>query len=54
MTRRRVNSSEQNLKKPGRQIVTFLLINNIILWLVYTFQMQNLEANPIQVYIQLN
>jgi len=49
MTRRRVNSSEQNLKKPGRQIVTFLLINNIILWLVYTFQMQNLEANPIQV-----
>lgn len=39
------------MKKPGRQMVTLLLINNLTLWLVYTFEMQKLEANPVQVSI---
>ena len=53
MSRRRVGNPEQDLKKPGRQTVTFLLIINMTLWLVYTFEMQKLEANPVQV-MQLN
>lgn len=49
MTRRRVSNAEQDRTKPGRQTVTFLLISNLTLWLVYTFEMQKVEANPVQV-----
>ena len=49
MSRRRVGNAEQDANKPGRQAVTFLLIINLTLWLVYTFEMQKLEANPVQV-----
>ena len=48
MSRRSVNSIEQDREKPGRQSVTFLLITNLTLWLVYTFEMQKVEANPVQ------
>lgn len=48
MSRRRVNTIEQDRVKPGRQAVTFLLITNMTLWLVYTFEMQKVEANPVQ------
>lgn len=48
MSRRSVNTPEQNREKPGRQAVTFLLITNMTLWLVYTFEMQKVEANPVQ------
>ncbi|KAI9561301.1 hypothetical protein GHT06_012257 [Daphnia sinensis] len=48
MSRRRVNTIEQDREKPGRQAVTFLLITNLTLWLVYTFEMQKVEANPVQ------
>lgn len=49
MTRRRVINPEQDQMKPGRQTVTFLLITNLTFWLVYTFEMQKVEANPVQV-----
>ena len=48
MSRRRVSTPEQDRVKPGRQSVTFLLITNLTLWLVYTFEMQKVEANPVQ------
>lgn len=48
MSRRRVGTAEQDNRKPGRQTVTFLLITNLTLWLVYTFEMQKVEANPVQ------
>ena len=48
MSRRRVSTAEQDREKPGRQAVTFLLITNLTLWLVYTFEMQKVEANPVQ------
>lgn len=41
--RRRVSSQE-----PARQLITFLLITNLTLWIVYTFEMQNTEASPVQ------
>ena len=49
MSRRRISSAEQDADKPGRQSVTFLLITNLTLWLVYTFEMQKVEADPVQV-----
>ncbi len=49
MSRRRVSNPEDDRLKPGRQTVTFLLITNITLWLVYTFEMQKVESNPVQV-----
>ena len=50
MSRRSVNTPELDREKPGRQSVTFLLITNMTLWLVYTFEMQKVEANPVQLH----
>jgi hypothetical protein len=37
--------------QPARQIVTFLLITNLTLWVIYTFEMQKIEAAPVQLGI---
>ncbi|XP_067134851.1 proton channel OtopLc-like [Centruroides vittatus] len=39
---------EHDRAKPGRQIVTFLMIANLIMWIIYTFEMQKVEASPVQ------
>ncbi|XP_028967086.1 proton channel OtopLc [Galendromus occidentalis] len=39
---------EHDRTKPGRQAVAFLLIANMTLWIVYTFEMQKVEASPVQ------
>lgn len=44
--RRRVSIAE-----PGRQLITFLLITNLTLWIIYTFEMQKVEASPVQLSI---
>ncbi|KAI1307256.1 hypothetical protein HDE_00841 [Halotydeus destructor] len=41
--RRRISN-----KEPGRQLITFLLITNLTLWIIYTFEMQKVEATPVQ------
>lgn len=38
-------------KQPGRQLITFLLIINLTLWIVYTFEMQKLESSPVQLSV---
>ncbi|XP_054167361.1 proton channel OtopLc-like [Oppia nitens] len=38
-------------KQPGRQLITFLLINNLTLWIIYTFEMQKVEASPLQLSV---
>lgn len=38
-------------KQPGRQLITFLLINNLTLWIIYTFEMQKVEASPVQLSV---
>ncbi|XP_044729806.1 proton channel OtopLc isoform X4 [Chrysoperla carnea] len=48
VARRRVHLPEHDRSKPGRQIVTFLLICNVTMWIIYTFEMQKVEANPVQ------
>ncbi|XP_065159977.1 proton channel OtopLc isoform X9 [Atheta coriaria] len=48
VSRRRVHLPEHDRSKPGRQVVTFLLICNITMWIIYTFETQKVERNPIQ------
>ena len=43
------NSLLQDRSKPGRQIVTFLLICNLSIWVIYTFEVQKVEESPVQV-----
>lgn len=47
--RRQVSLPEHERTKPGRQVVTFLLICNLTMWVIYTFETQKVEANPVQV-----
>ncbi|KDR13181.1 Otopetrin-3 [Zootermopsis nevadensis] len=46
--RRRVHLPEHDRSKPGRQVVTFLLICNVTMWVIYTFEAQKVIANPVQ------
>ncbi|KAF2879143.1 hypothetical protein ILUMI_27029, partial [Ignelater luminosus] len=48
VSRRRVHLPEHDRSKPGRQVVTFLLICNVTMWVIYTFETQKVEANPVQ------
>lgn len=48
VSRRRVHLPEHDRSKPGRQVVTFLLICNVTMWVIYTFEMQKVIANPVQ------
>lgn len=49
VARRRVHLPEHDRSKPGRQVVTFLLICNVTMWVIYTFEAQKVIANPVQV-----
>nr|XP_033337149.1 proton channel OtopLc isoform X6 [Megalopta genalis] len=48
VSRRRVHLPEHDRSKPGRQVVTFLLICNLTMWVIYTFESQKVMANPVQ------
>lgn len=48
VSRRRVHLPEHDRSKPGRQIVTFLLICNVTMWVIYTFETMKVVANPVQ------
>ncbi|XP_043208163.1 proton channel OtopLc-like isoform X7 [Amphibalanus amphitrite] len=48
VSKRAVYLPEHDLSKPGRQVVTFLLLCNIALWVVYTFEIRKVEADPVQ------
>lgn len=49
VTRRRVHLPEHDRTKPGRQIVTFLLICNLAIFAIYTFEAQKVFANPVSI-----
>jgi len=46
--RRRIHSNDHDASKPGRQVVTFLLICNITMWVIYTFEVQKVKDSPVQ------
>lgn len=45
--RRRATDSAQTKAKPGRSLVTFLLICNLALWLVDTFEVKEAHTSPL-------
>lgn len=42
--RRCSNSIENRKKKPGRELVMFLTIANVSLWIYYTFSVKNADT----------
>lgn len=34
-----------------QQLITFLMIVNLIFWVLYTFEMQKIEASPVQLHV---
>lgn len=50
LSRRRVHLPEHDRTKPARQIVTFLLICNISMFAIYTFEAQKVMANPVSIF----
>lgn len=49
VSRRRVHLPEHDRSKPARQVVTFLLLANIAMFCIYTFETQKVVANPVSV-----
>ncbi|XP_043200571.1 proton channel OtopLc-like isoform X2 [Amphibalanus amphitrite] len=48
--KRSVYLPEHDRTKPGRQLVTFLLLCNLALWVVYTMEIDKVDANPVQLH----
>lgn len=49
VSRRRVHLPEHDRTKPGRQVVTFLLIANVAMFTIYTFDAQKVAKNPVSI-----
>lgn len=49
VSRRRVHLPEHDRTKPGRQVVTFLLIANVAMFAIYTFEAQKVANNPVNI-----
>jgi len=49
VSRRRIYTADQDRSKPGRQVVTFLLICNLAIWVIYTFEVQKVKESPVQI-----
>lgn len=48
VSKRCVSQPEHDLSKPGRQVVTFMLLCNLALWAVYTLEIDKVKVNPVQ------
>lgn len=49
-SRRSAASADQMHKKPGREIVTFLLVANLAMWAISTLEKSRAESHPIQLH----
>lgn len=47
-SRRNAATAEHMRKKPGREIVTFLLVTNLAMWAISTLEKSRAESHPIQ------
>lgn len=47
---RQVFTSNQVVQKPGREVVTFLLISNLAMWATNTFETSRSDAHPEQLH----
>lgn len=48
--RRSASTPEHIRKKPGREIVTFLLVANLAMWAINTLEKSRAESHPIQLH----
>ncbi|XP_011700088.1 PREDICTED: otopetrin-2 isoform X2 [Wasmannia auropunctata] len=49
-SRRTVATAEQIRRKPGREIVTFLLVTNLAMWAINTLEKSRAESHPVQLH----
>lgn len=49
-SRRTCVTADQIRKKPGREIVTFLLVTNLAMWAINTLEKSRAESHPIQLH----
>lgn len=49
-SRRSCVTPEQIRRKPGREIVTFLLVTNLAMWLINTLEKSRADSHPIQLH----
>lgn len=48
--RRSCVTPEQFRRKPGREIITFLLVTNLAMWAINTLEKSRAESHPIQLH----
>lgn len=46
---RRCSNVEQSLEKPGRELITFLIVSNMALWTINSLEKNKAEFNPDQI-----
>lgn len=49
-SKRNVASADQARHKPGREIITFLLVTNLAMWAVNTMEKSRAESHPVQLH----
>ncbi|XP_073963096.1 proton channel OtopLc-like isoform X2 [Choristoneura fumiferana] len=49
-SRRSAKTHDQLRKKPGREIVTFLLVTNLAMWAINTLEKSRAESHPVQLH----
>lgn len=49
-SRRSCVTPDQIRKKPGREIVTFLLVSNLAMWAINTLEKSRADSHPIQLH----
>ncbi|XP_063636227.1 proton channel OtopLc-like isoform X3 [Cydia splendana] len=49
-SRRSAKTPDQLRKKPGREIVTFLLVTNLAMWAINTLEKSRAESHPVQLH----
>ncbi|XP_048267984.1 proton channel OtopLc isoform X2 [Bombus terrestris] len=49
-SRRSVVTAKQIRRKPGREIVTFLLVTNLAMWAINTLEKSRAESHPVQLH----
>ncbi|XP_076362780.1 proton channel OtopLc-like isoform X2 [Tachypleus tridentatus] len=49
-SRRYCKNSNQMRKKPGREMVTFLLVCNFAMWSINTLETRRADSNPVQIH----
>lgn len=47
-SRRSAATPEHTRKKPGRELVTFLLVSNLAMWAINTLEKSRAESHPLQ------